>query len=77
MQGTGMNIRDANKLDAPTCGRILYNAFNNLAEKHNFPPDFPSPEAATGLASMLIGDPGFYVVVAEEAGRIVGRFFWL
>ena len=37
--------------------------------------DFPSPEVATGLASMLIGDPGFYGVVAEEAGTIVGSNF--
>jgi GNAT superfamily N-acetyltransferase len=70
-----MNVRDANKVDAQRCGRILYDAFKNLAEKHNFPADFPSPEVATGLASMLIGDPGFYGVVAEEAGTIVGSSF--
>src|SRR6202521_3226696 len=70
-----MHIRDATKVDAQRCGRILYDAFKNLAEKHNFPPDLPSPEVATGLASMLIGDPGFYGVVAEEAGTIVGSNF--
>jgi hypothetical protein len=70
-----MNTRDANKADAQTCGRILYDAFKKLAEQHNFPPDFPSPEVAAGLASMLIGDPGFYGVVAEEAGTIVGSNF--
>src|ERR1039458_1553075 len=70
-----MNIRDANKVDAQRCGRILYDAFKNLAEQHNFPPDLPSPEVATGLASMLIGAPGFYGVVAEEAGTIVGSNF--
>jgi predicted N-acetyltransferase YhbS len=73
--GSTMNIRDANKLDAQSCGRILHDAFNSLAEEHNFPPDFPSPEVATGLASMLIGDPGFYGVVAEEAATIVGSNF--
>ena len=70
-----MNIRDANKADAQTCGGILYDAFKKLAEQHNFPPDFPSPEVAAGLLSMLIGDPGFYGVVAEEAGTIVGSNF--
>ena len=70
-----MNIRDADNADAQMCGRILYDAFTNLAKQHNFPPDFPSPEAATGLASMLIGAPGFFGVVAEEAGRIVGSNF--
>jgi len=70
-----MNIRDASKADSQMCGRILYDAFRDLAERHNFPPDFPSAEAATGLASMLIGTPGFYGVVAEDAGKIVGSNF--
>lgn len=70
-----MNIRDARKADEQVCGRILYDAFKNLADQHNFPPDLPSPEAATGLASMLSGAPGFYGVVAEEAGRVVGSNF--
>lgn len=70
-----MNIRDANKADAQMCGRIMYDAFKKLGEQHNFPHDFPSPEVAAGLASMLIGDPGFYGVVAEEAGTIVGCNF--
>jgi len=38
-----MNIREANKVDAQRCDRILYDAFKNLAERHNFPADFPSP----------------------------------
>jgi len=70
-----MNIRNVDKADAQMCGRILYDAFKNLAEQHNFPPDFPSPEVATGFASMLIGAQGFYGVVAEEAGKIAGSNF--
>ena len=70
-----MNIRHADNADAQMCGRILYDAFNNLAKQHGFPPDFPSPEVATGLAAMLIDAPGFYGVVAEEAGKIVGSNF--
>src|SRR5262249_41666090 len=53
----------------------LYEAFRDLANRHNFPPDFPSVEAATGLVSMLIGAPGLYGVVAEEAGKVVGSNF--
>jgi len=70
-----MNVRDADRADAQMCGRILYDAFNNLAKRHDFPPDFPSPEVATGVAAMLIDAPGFYGVVAEEAGKIVGSNF--
>ena len=54
---------------------ILYRAFQTLADRHNFPPDFPSVEVATGLSSMLLADPGFYAVVAEDEGRIVGSNF--
>jgi predicted N-acetyltransferase YhbS len=70
-----MNIRDASAADAQTCGRILYDAFKTLAERHNFPPDLPSPEVAADLASMLIDAPGFYGVVAVDAGKIVGSNF--
>jgi predicted N-acetyltransferase YhbS len=68
-------IREATKADAPECGRILYEAFAAIAGEHNFLPDFPSVEIATGVASMLIGHAGFYGVVAEENGRILGSNF--
>ena len=70
-----MNIRDASKADSQMCGRVMYDAFRDLAQRHNFPPDFPSAEAATDVVSMLIGAPGFYGVVAEEAGKVVGSNF--
>ena len=61
--------------DAAECGRIIYAAFAEIAKQHNFPPDFPSVDVATGAASMLIAHPGFHGVVAEEDGRIVGSSF--
>ncbi|MCU1259634.1 MAG: hypothetical protein JWO80_2519, partial [Bryobacterales bacterium] len=39
---------------------------------YNFPPDFPTPEAGVGLLGMLFSDPGFFSVVAECDGRVVG-----
>jgi GNAT superfamily N-acetyltransferase len=51
---------------------ICYTAFNVIAEAHNFPPAFPRPEVAVGLMSELLTHPGFYAVVAELDGRIVG-----
>ena len=60
----------------PRCVAVSYTTLStNLAEQHNFPSDVPSAEVATGLASMLIGAPGFYGIVAEEAGNIVGSSF--
>ena len=70
-----MNIRDASEADSQMCGRVMYDAFRDLAQRHNFPPDFPSAEASTDIVSMLIGAPGFYGVVAEEAGKVVGSNF--
>jgi predicted N-acetyltransferase YhbS len=70
-----ITIRRAEAADAAQCGAILYTAFQRLADDHNFPRDFPSVEVATGLVSMLLTNPGFYGIVAEENGRIVGSNF--
>jgi predicted N-acetyltransferase YhbS len=70
-----ITIRRAEAADTAQCGAILYTAFQRLADDHNFPRDFPSVEAATGLVSMLLTNPGFYGIVAEENGRIVGSNF--
>ena len=61
--------------DAAECGRILYEAFKAIAEKHGFPPDSQSPDEAAGFLGMLIAHPKFYGVVAERAGRIIGSNF--
>jgi L-amino acid N-acyltransferase YncA len=70
-----LNLRRAEAADAPAIGDICYRAFKAIAEAHNFPPDFPSVEAATGMATALIGHEGCYDVVAELDGRIVGSNF--
>lgn len=70
-----LSIRETHESDAGECGRIIHAAFASIAAQHNFPPDFPSVEVATGVASMLIANPGFYGVVAENDGHIVGSNF--
>jgi predicted N-acetyltransferase YhbS len=70
-----ITIRRARATDAAQCGTILYVAFQKLADDHNFARDFPSVEVATGLVSMLLANPGFYGIVAQENGRIVGSNF--
>jgi predicted N-acetyltransferase YhbS len=70
-----VTLRPGNATDALRCGEICYNAFKAVAEQHNFPPDFPSPEVATGLLAGLLAHPDFYSVVAEVDGRIVGSNF--
>ncbi len=65
-------IRPSRPEDAEACGQICYEAFTTLNRRHNFPPDFPSPEVAIGVLGMLFSHPRFYCVVAEIDGRIVG-----
>jgi predicted N-acetyltransferase YhbS len=67
-----LTIRPARPDDASACGQIGYRAFGKLSAAHGFPSDFPAPEAATGVLSMMFPSPDFYCVVAEHEGRIVG-----
>jgi GNAT superfamily N-acetyltransferase len=70
-----ISLRGAVPADIADCGRILYEAFATLASKHGFPPDFPTVGIATGCMRGLITNPGFFGVVAERDGRIVGSTF--
>lgn len=67
-----VQLRRATPEDAPVCGKICFEAFTDISTRHNFPPDFPSPDVAVGLLSMMFAHPGFYGVVAEIDGKIVG-----
>jgi GNAT superfamily N-acetyltransferase len=68
-------LRPGTAADATVCGPICYEAFKAVCTAHNFPPDFPSAEVATGLLSILLSHAGFYSVVAEIDGRVVGSNF--
>jgi GNAT superfamily N-acetyltransferase len=67
-----VTVRVAKLEDAPVCGQICYDAFHKISTEHNFPPDFPSPEVGTAVLGMMFSHPGFYCVVAELGGRLVG-----
>ena len=69
---TRLDLRKATPGDAPACGRICYEAFAALSLEHNFPCDFPSPEAAIGMFGSLFPDPGIHCMVAHREGRIIG-----
>jgi GNAT superfamily N-acetyltransferase len=65
-------VRRAKPEDAHACGIICHEAFTQINVRHGFPPDFPSSDVATGVLSMMFSHPGFYSVVAEYHGEIVG-----
>ena len=70
-----ITLREAVAADTQECGRILYEAFATLADRHGFPHDFPSIEAATKSMHALISNAGFYGIVAEVGGRVAGSSF--
>jgi len=67
-----VTLRRGTPADAEVCGRICYDAFYGISTAHNFPPDFPNPDVSIAVLSMMLAHPGFYVVVAERDGVIVG-----
>ena len=71
----GIHIRSFTPEDLPAIGRIVYSAFKSIAERHNFPLDFPTPEAAQGLTQVFGNHPKIYGVVAESDGVVVGSNF--
>jgi predicted N-acetyltransferase YhbS len=70
-------LRPSVSQDAPAAGRICHAAFKSIAEQHGFPPDFPTPEVATGLLTHLLSRPDVHGVTAEADGEVIGsNFLW-
>ena len=67
-----IQLRSMRPEDVEPCGRICYEAFKGISERHNFRPDFPVPEAAIGLMQMLLERPDVFNVVAESEGQVIG-----
>jgi predicted N-acetyltransferase YhbS len=65
-------IRRATAADVEACAQICYDAFTAINVQHNFPPDFPAPDVAKHVMTMMFTHPGFYCVVAEQNGKVVG-----
>lgn len=74
-QAGSVKVRPASSADLEACGRILYEAFKDIAERHRFQPDFPTVENATNIIQGLIEDPSTFGVVAEHDGQIAGSSF--
>jgi predicted N-acetyltransferase YhbS len=70
-----LKLRPPIAADHPEIGRIVFEAFKSIAEKHNFPLDFPSAEKAAGLTAFFANNPAIFGVVAELDGKVVGSNF--
>jgi predicted N-acetyltransferase YhbS len=70
-------LRPGTPDDVQACATICYEAFTNISQQHNFPPDFASPEVAVGMMQMVFSLPNVYSIVGEKDGQIVGsNFLW-
>jgi GNAT superfamily N-acetyltransferase len=70
-----LTLRRGKLEDAKLCGAICYEAFKTIAEAHHFTPDFPSVDVPVELLTWMLGHAGFYTVVAELGGKVVGSNF--
>jgi len=75
MPQANTQIRRATREDIEVLGDICYRAFCTVADQHNFPHEFPAPEAADGVVRSMVSTPGFYGIVAEVGGRTAGSNF--
>lgn len=72
-----LKLRTGNPKDGQACGKICYEAFNNISKQHKSSSSFPTVEAACDLMSRLFARSDIYSVVAEMGGQIVGsNFLW-
>lgn len=65
--------------DAKETGKIIFEAFSGIADKHGFPREFPTVDIGINVATFFLSNPAFYSVVAEDTdetgNKIVGTNF--
>jgi GNAT superfamily N-acetyltransferase len=71
----GVQLVPAEVSQVPELGRICYEAFKDIADRHGFPPDFPSVQAARHAIGMLVDREDFYGVAAIVNGELAGSNF--
>ena len=68
-------LRDGTPADAEVCCQIIFEAFKNIAERRNFPPDFQSPEMLLPFVTRRLSIPSQLVIVAEQNSQVLGSCF--
>jgi GNAT superfamily N-acetyltransferase len=61
----------------PELGRICYEAFKELQDKHRFPVDFPSVQVGRQVVGLLVARPEFYGIAAKVGDELAGSNFLL
>lgn len=71
----GLELVRAESQHVGEIGRICYEAFKNLHDRHHFPLDLPSAALARQVLGMMVSRSDFYSVVALLDGQVVGSNF--
>jgi predicted N-acetyltransferase YhbS len=74
-QPTASTVRPATPADADACGRIFYDAFQSIAERHRLPVEPASPEFTRFMAGRMLGHDGYAGFACERGGAVVGCAF--
>jgi GNAT superfamily N-acetyltransferase len=70
-----LELRSPTADDVSELGRICYEAFKDIADRHHFPPDFPSVAAPRMFMGMLIQREDVFGAKAVLDGQIAGSNF--
>lgn len=70
-----IELRQARAEDVPELGRICYEAFKDISERHGFPTDFSTVEFAQQVVGMLTAQEDVYGVGAFDGGAAKGSNF--
>jgi predicted N-acetyltransferase YhbS len=70
-----IELRPARAEDVPELGRICYEAFKDISDRHGFPSDFASVEFAQQVLGLLIQQEDVYGVGAFQGGTAKGSNF--
>jgi predicted N-acetyltransferase YhbS len=68
----GVTLRPATPADIPELGRICYEAFKDLFDRHGFPLDFTSAEVGVAVMGLMIQDEQTYSVAGVRDGTLLG-----
>jgi GNAT superfamily N-acetyltransferase len=71
----GLELVPAKPEHISELGRICYEAFKDLADRHGFPTDFPSASFARMVTGSLVHSESVYAVTAMVDGQVAGSNF--
>jgi ribosomal protein S18 acetylase RimI-like enzyme len=71
----GLELVRAESQHVGEMGRICYEAFKHLHDRHHFPLDLPNAGMARQVLGMMVSRSDFYSVVALLDGQVVGSNF--